>query len=143
MARADGTARRAGHARGRLSVVYVGRLAQSVRLARRGGVSDLGLPAALPPARARRSPPRCLAVHPRARRRWNRGRQQEPLLEPLSRAARRTGARGFRGLYARRRAFGALPVAGTTTEATRELDPSRARTRALAAGRGGGANDCL
>src|SRR5258708_38541395 len=119
MARAAGAARGAGPPRERLSVVDVGRLAQSLRLARRGCVSDLGLPAPLPPARASRSPPRRLAVHPRARRRWNRGRQQEPLLEPLSRAARRAGARGFRGLYARRRTFGALPVAGTTTEAAR------------------------
>ena len=37
--------------------------------------------------------------------------------------------------------FGALPLAGTTTEAPRELDPPPARTRALTAGRGGGPHD--
>ena len=47
----------AGRARGRLPLVDVGRVAQPVRLARRRRVPDLGLPAALPVARARRCCP--------------------------------------------------------------------------------------
>ena len=62
LAAPDGAARAPGGARRRLPVVDLGRLAEPVRLARRERVPDLGLPGALPAARARascRSPRRC------------------------------------------------------------------------------------
>ena len=50
---ADGAARRAGRRARRLSLGHLGRVAQPLRLARRQRLPDLGLPDALPPARAR------------------------------------------------------------------------------------------
>ena len=67
LARADGAARRAGRSRRRLPVGDVGGVAQPFRLARRRGVSHLGLPAAVPAARPRRHAARRGAARRRAR----------------------------------------------------------------------------
>ena len=126
LARADGAARRAGRARGRLSVGHVGGLAQPLRLARRRRVSDLGLPQAVPPARPRRDAARRRAPDRLARRRRHRRRAPQPLLEPLPRPARRSRARRLRRLHARRRALGALSLAGAAAQAARDDDPAPA-----------------
>ena len=123
---ADGAARRAGGARRRLPVGDVGVVARSLRLARRLGVSHLGLPQAVPAARSRRDAACGCAARRRACRRRNRDREREPLLEPLPRRPRRARARGLRRLHARRGAVRALRLAGAAAADAPGDDPPQA-----------------
>src|SRR5439155_25247731 len=96
---------------------HLGRLVEPLRLARRRRLPLLGLPDELPLARTRRDaagggPARALLG-----RRRHRDRGPQPLLEPFPRAPRRARARRVRGLHARRRARGALSLAGAAAEA--------------------------
>ena len=85
LARADRAARRAGGRRRRLPVVDLGRVAQPLRLVRRRRLPDLGLPAALPAARAHGDAARGAPLRRRAGRRRDRRRRALALLEPLPR----------------------------------------------------------
>ena len=130
VARADGAPRRAGGARGRLSVGHVGRIAQPLRLARRRCVSDLGLQAAVQAARARRDAAGRAAAGDLVRR-GRRGRfGPERLLVAVPGRSRRARPGRVRGPDARRRARRALSLAGAGAEAA-QLDGA-AVPRALA-----------
>src|SRR5262245_50983761 len=105
----------------------LGGVAQPLRLARRHGVSHLGLPAALPAARARGHAACRRAARRRPRRRRYRDRRPEPILERLPRAPRRARACRVRRLHARRGDVGALHLAGAPPEAARGGDPPATR----------------
>ena len=120
LARADRAARRPGRARRRLPVVELGRLAQPLRLARRRRLPDLGLPAALPPARARGHAARRGALPRRApRRRHGAPARARTTANLFLDAPRRLRARRVRRLHARGGARRALPLAGAAAQAAR------------------------
>src|SRR4051812_33265670 len=106
----------------------VGRVAESLRLARRQRLPGLGLPHALPAAWARGDASGRRAVDPGAARRRDRHRLREPLLDRVPRPARRARLVRLRGLHAGCRAVGALPLAGDAAQASPAGRPARPGT---------------